>query len=318
MKSPNPESIKSSFETIECCLLPHPGKNVARRKDYDGRWSEMDEEFKEELKKVIELLLLPENMILKKVNSQELTGKKLKNYITQYFKIFQSDDVPETLTIYELTVESNMNNLIKKCINDYKLTIFRNRNLVNDENIAVIHKKCKERALKLYDTENKMGSIQHEEKFKAKLVDEIDATFNFFTNQNDFLCQDLEEEAKRQQALLDKEEQQRLEIEEAKKQAEIKLKELKESKHKMEEKEYERQIKIVESRRDAEIKRLQSIDHQASEESSFSKLLALIIATIAAASFPFVPGVLPGALAIRTVASVVVGTISYMNRCSIM
>ena len=117
---------------------------------------------------------------------------------------------------------------------------------------------------------------------------------------------------------MDKEEQQRLEVEEAKNQAEIMLKELKKSKHKMEEKEYERQIKIVEARRDAEIKRLQSIDNQASEENSFSKFLALIIATIAAASFPFIPGVVSGTVAIRTVASVVVGTISYMNRCSIM
>ena len=168
------ESIKNSFEKIECCLLPHPGKTVARRKDYNGKWSEMDEDFKIELKKIIESLLLPENMILKKINSQEVTGKELKNHINQYFTIFQSSDVPETKTIYELTVESHMKNLIEKCIDDYKLTIYRNADLVNEKSIPYVHQGCKKRAVKMYDREIKMGNREHEKKFRAILEEKLE------------------------------------------------------------------------------------------------------------------------------------------------
>lgn len=316
------ESIRNSFESIECCLLPHPGKHVACRKEYDGRWSKMDEEFKIELKKVIEMLF-SENMILKKINSQEVTGAEFKNYIIQFFRIFQSGNVPETKSIYEQTVESNLNNLIKKCIDDYKLTMFRNKELITDETIQTIHQRCKERSLELFNNERKMGTIDHEEKFKYKLDEEIESIFKFYTNQNDFFGQEIEEEIKRQQALIDKEEKQRLEAEKAKEQAERKMKELKEAKHNMENSEYKRQLKIAEARRNAEKKRLQSIDNQVNEESSFKNFLIYAIGGLGLSFLtvgvaPTLAAVTEGAVVIGRVASAIAGTASVVNRCSIM
>ena len=308
------ESIRSSFETIECCLLPHPGKHVSRRKDYDGRWSEMDEEFKEELEKIIELLLLPKNMILKKVNGQELTGMEMKDYITQFFKIFQSGDVPETLTIYELTVESNMNNLIKKCIDDYKKTMYRNRELIsNEESIHIMHKNCKERALELFNKERKMGTINHEEKFKAKLDSEIDSIFNFFESQN-FLSQAVEEEAKRQQELLNREAQQRFEVEEAQREAERRLNELEDATDNEER-------EILEARRNAENNRLQVIEDRENGDSNFTNILAVALGIF---TLPLLPtALLPAGLAARVAISAGGVLISKMvssavGRCSIM
>ncbi|KAL7041873.1 hypothetical protein ACKWTF_000935 [Chironomus riparius] len=312
------ESIRSSFETIECCLLPHPGKHVSRIKEYDGRWSSMDEEFKEELEKIIELLLLPKNMVLKKVNGQELTGMELKDYIMQFFKIFQSDDIPETLTIYELTVESNMNSLIKKCIDDYKKTMYRNRELIsNEESIQIMHKNCKDRALELFNKERKMGSIDHEEKFKAKLNSEIDSIFNFFASQN-FLSQAVEEEVARQKALLDRETQQRLELEQVQREAERRLVELVENGDIIEDEEHVRQREILEARINAENNRLQAIERQANENHAFTEMLTVAMSAFTLGA-PFFPGGVVARLAVTAAGAVILRGISTVaNRCTIM
>ncbi|KAL7014016.1 hypothetical protein ACKWTF_015699 [Chironomus riparius] len=109
------ESIKKYYENVRCCLLPHPEKKVVKS-SYDGRLSCMDDELRQELKNVIENLLLPENMILKKINSKELTVNEMKTFIQKYFEIFQSNKIPETKTLYELTVENFMNNLVKNVL----------------------------------------------------------------------------------------------------------------------------------------------------------------------------------------------------------
>ena len=66
------ESVNASFEQIDCCLMPHPGKVVARLKSYDGNWDQMDEEFKIELEILIPKILAPENVVVKKITKKNL------------------------------------------------------------------------------------------------------------------------------------------------------------------------------------------------------------------------------------------------------
>jgi len=276
------ESIKNSFEHIGCCLLPHPGNIVARRKHYDGKWSEMEVEFEHELKKIIEYLLLPENMILKKINAQELTGKELRTYIDQYFKLFQSDDIPQTMTIYEMTVESHMNNLVKKCVHDYYLTIFRNDYLLHEKSITLVHQKCKARALKIFDSENKMGTIEHEEKFRSKLSDEIE---EFFLNHHENMINNfkgIEEIKEKLKVLLENEKKQKEEAEKAKQQAELKLNELEEklNQNLVSGDEYEKQQKILKDRLEAEKTRLDILKVKEKENTSFGWKLAKTVGMV--------------------------------------
>lgn len=112
--------IAMSFEKLHCCLMPHPGKHVARVKEYDGKWSLMEEDFKDELVKIIEKLLAPKNLVLKKINGKDLNGSELKEYMKSYFKLFQSDTLPEAKPIYESTIERQMTILVEKCLDAYK------------------------------------------------------------------------------------------------------------------------------------------------------------------------------------------------------
>jgi len=272
------ESIKSSFENIGCCLLPHPGMAVVRRKNYDGKWSEMEEDFVNELKKVIEYLLLPENMVLKKINSQELTGKEIRTYIDQYFELFKSNDIPPTMTIYEMTIESHMNNLVKKCIDDYYLTIFCNRYLFKytKRSITMVHEKCKAKALQLFDNEKKMGTIEHENKFRAKLDDEIQQIFikHHESMINQFVGN--EELKEKLNVSLSNELKLKREVENALEQANSKLEELEEKlwSEQISLDGYERQKKILQERIEAERQRLDNIQGSRENSKSFARNLA--------------------------------------------
>ena len=80
--------IESSFD-LSCFLLPHPGKGVTNSKDYNGQWSQMDEEFKEHLHVLAETLLAPENLVLKKFNNQKMTCKELFSSILDFVELYK-------------------------------------------------------------------------------------------------------------------------------------------------------------------------------------------------------------------------------------
>ncbi|XP_070497769.1 atlastin-like [Chironomus tepperi] len=189
------ETIVHSFENIACCLLPHPGKTVARTKAYDGRWSAMDEDFKIVLKGFIESLLCPDDLMKKKINSRELTVKEMRTYNQMYFDLFKQNEVPDVSSIYEFTVDCAMESLIERCIKSYKLAIYRNKQLLNkiDAVDVIVHDLCKDRALWLYFKERKMGNTEHEEEYRQKLMDSIDLIFQYFrdrANMSSLECDD--------------------------------------------------------------------------------------------------------------------------------
>ncbi|XP_070499855.1 atlastin-2-like [Chironomus tepperi] len=127
------KSIKESFDQVRCCLLPHPGLGVTNNRNYDGNWSAMDGNFKDEMKNFIESILLPDNLVTKKINGMDINVMAMKQYIIAYFLLFQTGDFPGASSIYELTVEKFMNAVIEKCINEYRLTMFRNMDVITED-----------------------------------------------------------------------------------------------------------------------------------------------------------------------------------------
>lgn len=169
--------ISASFDDVECCLMPYPGKHVARTKNYDGQWKLMDEDFKDELVIIIEKLLGPDKLVLKKINAKDLKGLELKEYIESYFKLFQSDTLPQAQSIYESTVEKQMNILLNKCFDAYKENIVKNQDLLALENLHIFHDMSKSKTLNLFISEKKMGNNEHEKKFKAQLEAQLEKMY---------------------------------------------------------------------------------------------------------------------------------------------
>ncbi|XP_070505446.1 atlastin-like [Chironomus tepperi] len=276
--------ITSSFDQIDCCLLPFPGRIVAGNRNYDGRWSEMDEEFKDELKKLIECLLLPENLVIKKISSMEVTVKEMKQYIQDYFKLFQTNHIPKVSSVYDLTVDSFMNSLIDKYFDDYKLTFFRNKDIITEENILTVHEKCKERSLELYDSEKKMGNSEHAANFKTKLEQEIEKYFIIFKDRTEKNLQKIKEERMKYEAMLTAERQLKEQAEETKAQTEKQLFEL-ENAHQqncIELNDYKSQKALLEARLNKKRRKLQKVEEKLQREERFRWImLGLLGLTIA-------------------------------------
>lgn len=168
------ESISASFETVKCLLMSYPGIDVAGTKNYNGQWSLMHEKFKDVLKIIIEELLDPENLILKKINGEYLTGFELKEYIKSLSPLFQSETLPPAKSIYELLIDRQMSVLIDNCLDFYKKNIAQNEDELTEDNLELIHGHCASKTLILFKDEKKMGNSGHEKKYQ----DQLEAAMN--------------------------------------------------------------------------------------------------------------------------------------------
>ncbi|XP_038871645.1 atlastin-2-like isoform X2 [Salvelinus namaycush] len=79
--------IHSCFSNIGCFLLPHPGLKVATNPNFDGRLTDIDDDFKTELVNLVPILLSPENLVEKEIGGSKVTCRDL----VQYFKVCGGD-----------------------------------------------------------------------------------------------------------------------------------------------------------------------------------------------------------------------------------
>ncbi|CAG9808589.1 unnamed protein product [Chironomus riparius] len=170
------QSISNSFEEIKCCVLPHPGRSVASSKEFDGRWAQMEADFKNELQNIVEHLLLPDNLTLKKINSNESSGSEICKYIESYFQLFESDEIPKVQNFFAATVKSSMNMLLEQCVNKYKVLI-ESKGLVKEEDILELHEECSTEIMKTFKMTKKMGDENHEQKYEIKLRKQINEIY---------------------------------------------------------------------------------------------------------------------------------------------
>ncbi|KAL7014856.1 hypothetical protein ACKWTF_016156 [Chironomus riparius] len=169
---------------------------------YDGNWGEMDEEFVKELAILIDHLLKPERLVLKKVNQNKLQAAEYFGYLDEYFHLFQSEEIPEAKTIYEITVDKNMNTLIDSCYDQYVQNIFQNEELIEtSDQIVIVHRMSKNDALLLYKTSKKMGNKNHDLKFKDILSLKIEEYYKSWLNTSETNLKEIEEQKEKTRKL---------------------------------------------------------------------------------------------------------------------
>lgn len=262
------ESIRNCFDKIQCCLLPHPGRTVATLRAFDGRWSDMDENFKVELKKVIEYILLPDHLVFKKIGSHTITGKEIKTYIEQYFSLFQSDEAPKTTSLYDQMVESFLKNLKKKQFDYYKATIYKNKEYLNEDTIKLVHELTKSRTLELFDNANKIGSMDHVAKYKQILDDEIEKIFIDFTSER--LQELIDAEVRSAEFMLKNQKQKKEETEKDIKKIQNLLEELEEERNEMSLVEYNMRVELLKARLNFEKMKLNDYRTTENDENGFT------------------------------------------------
>ena len=120
------EYIFSSFEDVSCCLLPEPGKSV-KDASFDGSWSMMETDFKEELKILIETLLHPNKLVIKKLNNEKPVGAELKKFIENSLDFFKLNENVCNLTPFEIQLQLQMNTLIENGLENYEIQLSKNQ-----------------------------------------------------------------------------------------------------------------------------------------------------------------------------------------------
>lgn len=76
--------LGSAFESINCFLMPHPGKSVATDSTYDGNWADIDEEFVESMNELFPALLGPKKLKTKIINGNAIKPAELIVFIKTY------------------------------------------------------------------------------------------------------------------------------------------------------------------------------------------------------------------------------------------
>lgn len=226
----------------------------------------MDEEFQEELMKLIANILNSEKLAVKNVNGSDQTGNDYLKFIESQLKTFQTDEALQAQTVYDSTIKKEMEKLVNSCLELY--LDLGNKGTVNSkEDLEALHQSSKKEALKTYDETKKLGSAEDFTKFRTLLEKRIEKTYVEVKAQ-------LEKEQKALQAAKEKlrlemEEKQKIEVERMeneKKAAEDRLEaEKQKAKEKLEHEEKLKQQEIAELNKKAELEQ-KALEEQKEQE----------------------------------------------------
>lgn len=140
----------------------------------------MEKDFKSSMMDVISWFLNPSNLKTKNIAGNDISVGELKEYIEAYFEIFQSEDSPQGQSVYQITVEKQMNILIESSLTTYKQQMARNNDYSSTifvENFGVSHEFCKKFSLLEFKTTKKIGSKFDVKKYSAVLEQNISDEF---------------------------------------------------------------------------------------------------------------------------------------------
>lgn len=169
--------IHESFDYVDGFLLPHPGSKVTKN-GYNGNHGDMDDTFRTYLIVLIEELLKPENLVKKRILGQEVDGLEYGQFVKTYFEKFQSPDTPLVGSIYEATVERQLSNYLIEAMKLYKEGInnhtdYNQSRSTFERSLDIIHDNAAKAVVLWFNKMKKMGSKDHESKFREQLKSEI-------------------------------------------------------------------------------------------------------------------------------------------------
>lgn len=173
--------IRSCFTSIEGFLLPHPGLKVATNPKFDGRLSEIEQNFKDQLGVLVPLMLSPGKLVVKKINGKQVNGRELVEYFKAYVKIFQSDVLPEPKSMLHATAEANNLAAVAQSKDYYTSTMELicggDRPYMSTKRLEDEHLRVKDKTLLLFRNARKMGGDEFSRSYEQRLDTETEEAF---------------------------------------------------------------------------------------------------------------------------------------------
>ncbi|GLH06419.1 Atlastin [Gryllus bimaculatus] len=181
--------IKSCFGEIACFLMPHPGLKVATNPEFNGKLSDIESDFKSNLKVLVPLVLAPENLIAKEIAGQKVKAKDLLQYFRSYIQIYQGDELPEPKSMLVATAEGNNLAAVGNAKDMYKSQMDDvcggTKPYLSTAHLESEHFRIKEKAIQQFVNKRKMGGEEFSEKYKQELIKDLDDMFIQFKAQNE-------------------------------------------------------------------------------------------------------------------------------------
>ncbi|GIX84724.1 atlastin-2, partial [Caerostris extrusa] len=181
--------IRACFGDTSCFLLPHPGLKVATNPHFDGRLSDIANNFRENLKVLVPYLLSSENLILKEVNGKKITCKELLEYFKAYVKIFQCGELPEPKTMLVATAEANNLAAVTNAKDHYSIGMEKicggDQPYISSAQLELHHQHLKNECEILFNYTRKMGGEEFSRQYCERLLKELDLMYINYKKNND-------------------------------------------------------------------------------------------------------------------------------------
>ncbi|NWU93183.1 ATLA2 protein, partial [Upupa epops] len=181
--------IRSCFSNLGCFLLPHPGLKVATNPNFDGRLNDIDEEFKNELRNLVPLLLAPENLVEKEISGSKVTCRDLVEYFKAYIKIYQGEELPHPKSMLQATAEANNLAAVAGAKDLYSKGMEQvcggDKPYIAPMDLERKHQDFRDSAIRQFRSVKKMGGEEFCRRYQEQLEVEIDETYANFVKHND-------------------------------------------------------------------------------------------------------------------------------------
>lgn len=112
-------NINASFEDIGVFLMPHPGLIVAESQNFTGELKQIEPNFVTQVKQLAPAVFAPENLIVKKINGDNVRARDLVQYLQAYLKIFNEKSLPEPKSVLLVRREIEVVNVSEKSLNSF-------------------------------------------------------------------------------------------------------------------------------------------------------------------------------------------------------
>ncbi|XP_028676075.1 atlastin-2 isoform X1 [Erpetoichthys calabaricus] len=181
--------IHSCFSNIKCFLLPHPGLKVATNPNFDGRLTDIDDDFKIELEKLVPLILAPESLVEKEINGSKVTCRDLVEYFKAYMKIYQGEELPHPKSMLQATAEANNLAAVAGAKDLYGKSMEQicggDKPYIAPSDLEAKHLDSKDSAVRQFRSVKKMGGEEFCRRYQEQLEMEIEETYANFVKHND-------------------------------------------------------------------------------------------------------------------------------------
>ncbi|CAH1639941.1 unnamed protein product [Spodoptera littoralis] len=181
------EHLHSCFEDIKCFLMPHPGFCVGER-NFDGRITNLNENFKSELLELAPSLFDPKLLTPKVISGELVSAEDFFEYFKKYVNIFNSDEVPTMGTIFQATADACLLATTRKARDLYSQQMearVRDSVSVSNATLKAWHEEARDQALRRF-TENRNLAAQADIDVQfSELTKELDTLLSFYLWNND-------------------------------------------------------------------------------------------------------------------------------------